>query len=171
MGTPKSPITRRICEGRDRAQRPPAPHSPSCPNYPPLPIPSSLWPASPRTRPGKNRLFLNFRKKKAMKKVPAMSTNDSRAVLGWPWGLSTPACSAELVLPCPGVGAASVHVVFLPPSASELLEAKQPWRGCSWKIWGKKDQTGPYELDCRNVHSWAQLDAGGWASRGQASLP
>lgn len=32
--------------------------------------------------PGRKELFLNLRRKKARKKVPAMRTRDSRAVLG-----------------------------------------------------------------------------------------
>lgn len=52
------------------------------PSGAPLLPPCSLWHFSPHTRPGKNRLFLNLRRKKAIKKVPAMSTSDSRAVLG-----------------------------------------------------------------------------------------
>lgn len=75
-----------------------------------------------------------------MKKVPAMSTRDSRAVLGWPRGLPCPDGPAELPFPGPSVAPAPAHVVLSPlsasppPSASELLDTEQPWRGCSWKI-------------------------------------
>lgn len=136
-------------EDRDR--------DPKVPNHPPYlwasamlrgPLPGSSLDSkspppvpSPHTRPGKNRLFLNLRRKKAMKKVPAISTSDSRAVLGWPRGLPCPDDPAELPFPGPSVAPAPAHVVLLPlsllPSASELLETEQPWRGCSWKIWGE----------------------------------
>ena len=33
--------------------------------------------------PPRKRLFLNLRRKKAMRKVPSMRMRDSRAVLGW----------------------------------------------------------------------------------------
>lgn len=72
-----------------------------------------------------------------MKKVPAMSTSDSRAVLGWPRGLPCPDCPAKLPLPGSSVAVALAHVVLSLLSASELLETEQPWRGCSWKIWGE----------------------------------
>lgn len=122
--------------GRHTAQRPATTAIDFLP--PPfLPLTPS-WPLSPRTRPGKNRLFLNLRRKKAMKKVPAMSTSDSRAVLGWPRGFPCPDCPAKLLLPGPSVGLAPAHVMFSPPSTSELLEAEQPCRGCSWKIWGEE---------------------------------
>ena len=100
---------------------------------------ASLGPASPHTRPGKNRLFLNLRRKKAMKKVPAMSTSDNRAVLGWPRGLPCLDGPAELSFLGPSVAPAPApaHVAFSLLSASELLETEQPWRGCSWKIWGE----------------------------------
>lgn len=149
MGTPKSPITRRTC---GRAPRSAAPRLtrvliPSQPPFPP-PVPTSLPPARPHTRPGKNRLFLNLRRKKAMKKVPAMSTSDSRAVLGWPRGRPCPdgpAGPAELPFPGCVVAAALAHVAFSPLSASELLETEQPWRGCSWKIWERtKDSVRRY---------------------------
>lgn len=35
------------------------------------------------TLPPRKRLLRNFRRKKATKKVPTMSTRESRAVLGW----------------------------------------------------------------------------------------
>jgi hypothetical protein len=78
-----------------------------------------------------------------MKKVPAIRTSDSRAVLGWPRGLPCPDCPAKLPLPGSSVVAALAQVT-LSPSASELLETEQPWRGCSWKIWGRttKDSIG-----------------------------
>lgn len=140
MGTPKSPITRRTCGQAPRSETPrrrPG-RTASCP----LPSPTrglyaSLGPASPHTRPGKNRLFLNLRRKKAMKKVPAMRTSDSRAVLGWPRGLPCPGGLAELSFLGPSVAPAPGHVAFSPLPASELLETEQPWRGCSWKIWGE----------------------------------
>lgn len=44
-----------------------------CHRAPPLPI---------LTLPGRKALFLNWRRKKARKKVPAMRTRDSSAVLG-----------------------------------------------------------------------------------------
>lgn len=130
---------------------------PEVPNYPPdlreqapwseasysmqLPNASKLSPSCPQllqsailhTRPGKNRLFLNLRRKKAMKKVPAISTSDSKAVLGWPRGFSGPDCMA--VLPLSGTSMVAVQVILpLLLSASESLETEQPWRGCSWKI-------------------------------------
>lgn len=101
--------------------------SPSCPRL--------LQSASPHTRPGKKRLFLNLRRKKAMKKVPAISTSDSKAVLGWPRGLSCPDCLAVLLLSGTSVVATQV-ILSLLLSASETLETEQPWRGCSWKICG-----------------------------------
>lgn len=76
-----------------------------------------------------------------MKKVPAISTSDSKAVLGWPRGLSCPGCPAVLLLSGPSVVAAQVILLLL-LSASESLETEQPWRGCSWKIW--KGITGPW---------------------------
>ena len=72
-----------------------------------------------------------------MKKVPAMRTSDSRAVLGWPRGLPCPGGLAELSFLGPSVAPAPGHVAFSPLPASELLEMEQPWRGCSWKIWGE----------------------------------
>lgn len=123
------------CSSLDRQSPPAAPSS----RFPPA--------SSPHTRPGKNRLFLNLRRKKAMKKVPAMSTRDRRAVLGWPRGLPCPDGPAELPFPGPSVAPAPAHVVLSPLSASpplsasELLETEQPWRGCSWKIW--KEQRTP----------------------------
>lgn len=46
------------------------------------------------TLPGRKELFLNWRRKKARKKVPAMRTRDSRAVLGFgPPGVSYLSCS------------------------------------------------------------------------------
>lgn len=74
-----------------------------------------------------------------MKKVPAMSTSDSRAVLGWPRGLSCPEGWMELPFPGSNMAPAPVHVVLSPLSTSELLETEQPWRGCSWKIWGEDE--------------------------------
>lgn len=69
-----------------------------------------------------------------MKKVPAMSTSDSRAVLGWPRGLACPDCLVELPFPGPRVAPAPAQVAFSLLSAWDLLEAEQPWRGCSWNI-------------------------------------
>lgn len=133
---------------------------PKVPNYPPdlrgqapcseasypmqLPHTSKLTPSCPQrlqsaslhTRPGKKRLFLNLRRKKAMKKVPAISTSDSKAVLGWPRRRSCPDCVAVLLLSGTSVVAAQVTLSLL-LSASESLEPEQPWRGCSWKIWGE----------------------------------
>lgn len=140
MGTPKSPITRRTC-GQAPCSEAPCPAPALTVSHPLLPPAPSFPPASsPHTRPGKNRLFLNLRRKKAMKKVPAMSTRDSRAVLGWPRGLPCPDGPAELPFPGPSVAPAPAHVVLSPLSASpplsasELLDTEQPWRGCSWKI-------------------------------------
>lgn len=62
-----------------------------------------------------------------MKKVPAISTSDSKAVLGWPRGLS---CPDALLLSGASVVAAQVILLLL-LSASESLETEQPWRGCS----------------------------------------
>ena len=31
----------------------------------------------------------------------------------------------------------NIYMAFSPLPASELLEMEQPWRGCSWKIWGE----------------------------------
>lgn len=133
MGTPKSPITRRTC-GQAPCSEAPRPTLALTQTPFPAPLPSAFRHFSPHTRPGKNRLFLNLRRKKAMKKVPAMSTSDSRAVLGWPRGLPCPAGPRELPFPGPSVAPAPCHVLFSPLSASELLETEQPWRGCSWKI-------------------------------------
>lgn len=44
----------------------------------------------PHTLPPRKRLFLNLRRKKAMRKVPSMRMRDSRAVLGWFLGLGGP---------------------------------------------------------------------------------
>lgn len=96
--------------------------SPSCPQL--------LQSVSLHTRPGKNRLFLNLRRKKAMKKVPAISTSDSKAVLGWPRGFSGPDCIAVLLLSGTSMVAAQV-ILSLLLSVSESLETEQPWRGCS----------------------------------------
>lgn len=130
MGTPKSPITRRTC-GQAPCSEAPC-RAPTLTLESPTPAPSSCCPqaSSPHTRPGKNRLFLNLRRKKAMKKVPAMSTSDSRAVLGWPRGLPCPDGPAELPFPGPSVTRAPAHVVLLlwsvSTSASELLDTEQP---------------------------------------------
>lgn len=70
-----------------------------------------------------------------MKKVPAISTSDSKAVLGWPRGLSCPDWPAALLLSGTRVVTAQV-ILSLLLSASVLLETEQPWSGCSWKIWG-----------------------------------
>lgn len=138
----------------------------------PPPAPSSCFPraSSPHTRPGKNRLFLNLRRKKAMKKVPAMRTSDSRAVLGWPRGLPCPDGPAELPFPGPSVAPAPAHVVLLPPSlspsASELLETEQPWRGCSWKIWGEDE--GLHQLNWQGFQAQLYAETG---EAGMAGLP
>lgn len=113
-----------------------------------------LQPANPHTRPGKNRLFLNLRRKKAMKKVPAISTSDSKAVLGWPRGFSCPDCPEVLLLSGTSMVVAQVILVLL-LSVSESLEPEQPWRGCSWKIW--KSHIGP----------WAELGPG-WMLAGNS---
>lgn len=90
-----------------------------------------------------------------MKKVPAISTSDSKAVLGWPRGLSCPDCPDVLLLSDTSVVAAHV-ILLLMLSASESLETEQPWRGCSWKIW--KGVTQDHGL------SWGQV--GCWRARG-----
>lgn len=90
-----------------------------------------------------------------MKKVPAMRTSDSRAVLGWPRGLPCPDGPVELPFPGSSVAPAPAHVVLLlpslSPSASELLETEQPWRGCSWKIWGEDE--GIHQLNWQGVRA------------------
>ena len=80
------------------------------------------------TLPGKNALFLNWRRKKAMKNVPAMRTRESSAVLGWPRTLSGPGTAVLLL---------RTWVVFsieVPPAV--LLSREQYFSGCSLKIWG-----------------------------------
>lgn len=104
-----------------------------------------------------------------MKKVPAMSTSDSRAVLGWPRGLSCPEGWAELPFPGPSVALAPVHVVLSPLSTSELLETEQPWRGCSWKIWG--EDKGLHQQDFRAQLYTEQDKWGGVASLPSRSFP
>lgn len=47
-----------------------------------------------------------------MKKVPAISTSDSRAVLGWPQGLICPDFLAELLLFDPRVVSSPADVIF-----------------------------------------------------------
>lgn len=98
-----------------------------------------------------------------MKKVPAISTSDSRAVLGWPRGLICPDCLAELLLLGPRVVSTPAHVTFSLPSTSELLETEQPWSGCSWKIWTKQANTSATQ---QTEFLRVQLDWG----RGKASL-
>jgi hypothetical protein len=120
-----------------------------------------LQSANPHTRPGKNRLFLNLRRKKAMKKVPAISTSDSKAVLGWPRGFSCPDCPEALLLSGTSMVVAHVILLLLLLPASESLEPEQPWSGCSWKIWkghiGPRAELGPgwmlvgYSLPSRNL--------------------
>ena len=51
----------------------------------------------PRTLPPRKRLFLNLRRKKAMRKVPSMRMRDSRAVLGWFLGPGGPSVGGRAV--------------------------------------------------------------------------
>lgn len=104
-----------------------------------------------------------------MKKVPAMSTSDSRAVLGWPRGLPCPEGWVELPFPGPREAPAPVHVVLSPPSTSELLETEQPWRGCSWKIW--REDKGLHQQDFRAQLCAEQDKWGGMASLPSKSFP
>lgn len=135
MGTPKSPMSRRIWRQSSVSPAPaparPPPSSalpPQSRAHPRAPRSArAAVPPAPRTRPGKNRLFLNLRRKKAMKKVPAMSTSDSSAVLG---------CPVTLVAARPPVPLAGAVLPSRQASASVPLSLVQLCRGCSWKICG-----------------------------------
>ena len=48
--------------------------------------------------PPRKRLFLNLRKKKAMRNVPSMRMRDSRAVLGWFLGPGGPSVGDRALL-------------------------------------------------------------------------
>lgn len=48
--------------------------------------------------PPRKRLFLNLRRKKAMRKVPSMRMRDSRAVLGWFLGPGGPSVGGRALL-------------------------------------------------------------------------
>lgn len=50
------------------------------------------------TLPPRKRLFLNLRRKKAMRKVPSMRMRDSRAVLGWFRGPGGPSVGGRALL-------------------------------------------------------------------------
>lgn len=50
------------------------------------------------TLPPRKRLFLNLRRKKAMRKVPSMRMRDSRAVLGWFLGPGGPSVGGRALL-------------------------------------------------------------------------
>lgn len=45
--------------------------------------------------PPRKRLFLNLRRKKAMRKVPSMRMRDSKAVLGWFLGPGGPSVAGR----------------------------------------------------------------------------
>lgn len=125
MGTPKSPMSLRIWGNTNTSLAHPSPMAPTQAH----PSPAATGP-SPRTRPGKKRLFLNLRRKKAMKKVPAMSTSESSAVLGCPVTLVAPR-AAGLVARAVVLATATLP---LPQASAELLVLRQPCSGCSWKI-------------------------------------
>lgn len=103
MGTPKSPIKRRTCgDTMKNLHDPPSPQPRGVLSPPPLLEQAMVQPLDPcfapgsggsPTLPGRKELFLNWRRKKARKKVPAMSTRDSSAVLGSGTPGSTSACT------------------------------------------------------------------------------